>query len=223
MSKKTHPKGSADARIRNRSRSTPAEPSKPIQFDWRKHWEKKVKPYLNHPCVQFSLDMGMFLVDPKWTSGDPPYLLGDEPRRAKKGTLAWYQPRRLCHAIAYFAMAIGVINYPKLQWKFVSGRCHTVPVGYDENGQAYVVMDILLFDDMNAEESIDFALLKKHSAQQTLFTGFATKVVPAIRETLASKEPASDEPCRQAFLAYLDQRIKRTAANSEMRHTPSRR
>ena len=40
-------------------------------------------------------------------------------------------------------MAIGVINYPKLRWKFVSGRCHTVPVGYDENGQPRVVMDIL--------------------------------------------------------------------------------
>ena len=152
------------------------------------------------------------MVDPKWAPGDPPYRLGDEPRRARKGTLEWYQPRRLCHAIAYFAMAIGVINYPKLRWKFVSGRCHTVPVGYDENGQARVVMDILLFDEMTAEESIEFALLKKHSARERLFTGFETKVVPAIRKTLASKEPASYEPCRQALLAYLSRWIKRAAA-----------
>jgi hypothetical protein len=112
-------------------------------------------------------------------------------------------------------MAIGVINYPELEWKFVSGRCHTVPVGYDENGQARVVMDILLFEDMTAEESIRFALLRKHSAKQTLFTGFATKVVPAIRETLASKEPVSDEPCRQALLAYLSRWVKRAAAKPE--------
>ncbi len=213
MSKKTASKDSADARTPNRSRSTKAEPTTPIQFDWQKHWEKKVKPYLNHPCVQFSLNLGMHMVAPTWKPGDPPYRLGDDgPARAQKGTLAWYQPCRQCHGIAFFAMAIGVINYPKLRWKFVSGRCHTVPVGYDESGQARVVMDILLFEDMTAEESIRFALLRKHSAGQKLFTGFATKVVPAIRETLASKEPASDEPCRQALLAHLHRWIKRAAA-----------
>jgi hypothetical protein len=158
----------------------------------------------------------MHMVDPKWAPGDPPYRLGDDgPARAKKGTLAWYQPCRQCHAIAFFAMAIGVINYPKLRWKFVSGRCHTVPVGYDEKGQARVVMDILLFEDMTADESIRFAVFKKHSAGQRLFTGFATKVVPAIRETLASKEPVSDEPCRQALHAYLSRWIKRAVAKSE--------
>ena len=158
----------------------------------------------------------MHMVEPKWAPGDPPYRLGDDgPSRAKKGTLAWYQPSRQCHAIAFFAMAIGVINYPELEWKFVSGRCHTVPVGYDENGQARVVMDILLFDDMTAEESIRFALLRKDSAGRPLFSGFATKVVPAIRETLASKEPASAEPCRQALLAHLQRFIKRAAAKPE--------
>jgi hypothetical protein len=107
-----------------------------------------------------------------------------------------------------------VINYPKLRWKFVSGRCHTVPVGYDEDGQARVVMDILLFDSMTGEASIKFALLKKHSAKQILFNGFATKVVPAIRKTLASKETVSDEPCHQALLAYLSRWIKRATATS---------
>jgi len=112
-------------------------------------------------------------------------------------------------------MAIGVINYPKLRWKFVSGRCHTVPVGYDKNRHPRVVMDILLFDDMTADESIEFALLRKHSAKQILFIGFATEVVPAIRETLASKETVSAEPCRQALLAYLSRWIGRAAAKSE--------
>ncbi len=92
MSKKTN---------RSNSKSVPnAKTPKPIQFDWRKHWEKKVKPHLNHPCVQFSLDLGMHLVEPTWKPGDPPYRLGDGPSRAKKGTLEWYQPQRLCHAIA---------------------------------------------------------------------------------------------------------------------------
>ena len=103
---------------------------------------------------------------------------------------------------------------PQTRWKFVSGRCHTVPVGYDDSGQAQVVMDILC-SRTTAEESIRFALLRKHSAGQRLFTGFATKVVPAIRETLASKEPVSAEPCRQALLAYLQRWIKRAAAKSE--------
>ena len=214
MSKKKSPKGSAGANNRNHLQAVKTQ--KPIQFDWRKHWNTKVKPHLNHPCVQFSLNLGMHLVNPKWTPGDAPHRLGDDgPSRAKKGTLAWYQPSRQCHGIAFFAMAIGVINYPKLQWKFVSGRCHTVPVGYDENGQARVVMDILLFDDMTADESIRFALLRKHSAGQRLFSGFATKVVPAIRETLANKETASEEPCRQALLTYLSRWVKRPAGKPE--------
>ena len=215
MSKKTPPVGFTNARTRNHSNSIETAPITPIQFDWRKHWEKKVEPHLNHPCVQFSLNFGMHMVDPKWKPGDPPYRLGDEPRRARKGTLAWYQPSRQCHGIAFFAMAIGVINYPKLRWKFVSGRCHTVPVGYDENGQARVVMDILLFEDMTADESIRFACLKKHSAKQIQFTGFATKVVPAIRKTLGSKEKVSAEPCRQALSAYLSRWIKKAAVRSE--------
>jgi hypothetical protein len=215
MSTKTSRGGSA-GQTRSHSQASKTRTRKPVQFNWRKHWEKKVKPHLNHPCVQFSLNLGMHLVEPKWAPGDPPYRVGiDGPNRAKKGTLAWYQPCRQCHEIAFFAMAIGVINYPKLRWKFVSGRCHTVPVGYDENGQTRVVMDILLFDSMTADASIQFALLKKHSAGRRLFAGFATKVVPAIRETLASKETVSDEPCREALLAYLSRWIKRTAAKSE--------
>jgi hypothetical protein len=76
-------------------------------------------------------------------------------------------------------------------------------------------MDILLFDGMTADASIQFALLRKHSAPQRLFSGFATKVVPAIRKTLASKENVSDEPCRQALLAYLSRWVKRAEVTPE--------
>jgi hypothetical protein len=198
------------------TRTAKTNTRKPIQFNWRKHWEKKVKPHLDHPCVQMSLGVGMVMIDPTWKDGDAPYELGDDiQRRAKKGTLAWYQPRRQCHGISLFAMAIGVINYPSLRWKFVSGRCHTVPVGYDENGQARVVMDILLFDKMTAVESIDFALLKKHSACRLIFRGFETKAVPAIRKSVASKDSVYGESCFQAYYVWLKQQIKRSEAKSK--------
>ena len=60
--------GSTGARTRNRSNSIKTAPTTPIQFDWRKHWEKKVKPHLNHPFVQFALDLGMNMVEPTWKS-----------------------------------------------------------------------------------------------------------------------------------------------------------
>jgi len=216
MSKKTPPVGFTNARTRNHSNSIETAPITPIQFDWRKHWEKKVKPHLKNPFVDFALDLGLKMAEPTWKPGDPPYQAGrDWPKRPKESRLSWYQPFGQCHGISFFAMVIGVINYPKLRWKFVSGRCHTVPVGYDENGQARVVMDILLFEDMTADESIRFACLKKHSAKQIQFTGFATKVVPAIRKTLGSKEKVSAEPCRQALSAYLSRWIKKAAVKSE--------
>ncbi len=49
---------------------------------------------------------------------------------------------------------IGVLNYPELEWKMLRGDLHTVPVGYDADGAARVVMDILNFDFMTADESI---------------------------------------------------------------------
>lgn len=54
-------------------------------------------------------------------------------------------------------MAIGVLNYPELDWQFVSGDRHSVPVGYDANGNPRVVMDILLFAFHDAEKSIALA------------------------------------------------------------------
>jgi hypothetical protein len=113
------------------SNNVPA--GKVVQFNWRRHWSKKVVPHLHKELVQFSVDFGMTILNPKWKRGDPPYMLGSVPpnrRRVVPGTLEWYQVRRRCHWISFFSMAIGVLNYPDLDWRFVSGEWHTVPVGY---------------------------------------------------------------------------------------------
>jgi hypothetical protein len=133
---------------------------KPIQFNWRRHWSRKVAPHLGTELVQASLDLGMSRLDPRWRRGDPPYLLGAIPlwrTRVVRGKLSWYRPWNRCHWIAFFSMAIGVVNYPELDWRFVSGERHTVPVGYGPDGEPRVVMDVLLFGHMTAEESIAHA------------------------------------------------------------------
>ena len=127
----------------------------PIQFNWRRHWSKKVVPYLHEKLVQASLDLGMTILDPAWKHGDGPCDYGAcDGNRIVKGELSWYQPLNRCHYIAFFSMAIGVLNYPNLDWRFVSGDVHTVRVGYGPDGKPRVVMDILLFDHFTAEESI---------------------------------------------------------------------
>jgi len=143
---------------RANSSSSTAKEKKLVQFNWRRHWKKKVEPHLNNKMVQAALDLGMRLYDGTWQSGDPPYLIGAiGPGRIVKGKLSWYRPLGRCHYIAFFSMAIGVLNYPDLEWRFVSGDLHTVPVGYDEDGRPRVVMDILWFDFMSVENSITFA------------------------------------------------------------------
>ena len=202
MSKKTTPVGSADARTRNRSNSIKTAPTTPIQFDWRKHWDKKVKPHLHNPLVEFALDLGLNMAEPTWNPGDPPYQAGrDWPQRPKEGKLSWYQPFGKCHGISFFAMVIGVINFPELDWKFVSGRFHTVVVGYDHGGHAQVVMDILWFDESTAEESIEFAQMQEHAAWQRTFAFFETDVAAAVREALA--QDYSVENCERLLSACL--------------------
>jgi hypothetical protein len=144
-----------------------SNPRSPVQFDWRGNWKKKVVPHLNNPVVQVSLDLGMFMYDPNYMPGDdvPPYSIGRcEGDRIVKGGLSWYRPRGRCHHIALFSMAIGVAIYPDLTWRFVSGDLHTVPVGYDADGNPRVVMDISLFDEMSAEQSIAFAEARRQNA-----------------------------------------------------------
>jgi len=133
--------------------------TKAIQFNWRRHWSTKVAPYLHEDLVQLSLNVGMKALDPNWTPGGGPFSYGaiGFNTRIVKGKLSWYQPLNRCHHIAFFSMAIGVLNYPDLDWRFVSGDRHTVPVGYDGEGNPRVVMDILLFEDHTAAESIALA------------------------------------------------------------------
>ena len=40
-----------------------------VQFNWRRHWKKKVEPHLQNKAVQVALDFGMKLYDPDWESG----------------------------------------------------------------------------------------------------------------------------------------------------------
>lgn len=165
----------------------PKQLSKVMQFNWRRHWSSKVAPHLQKELVQASLDLGMKLLDANWKRGDPPFLLGAiGANRIVKGKLSWYQPLNRCHWIAFFAMAIGVLNYPELDWRFLSGDLHTVPIGYGPKGEAKIVMDILLFDGMTAEESVALATRKMHDAPQAkgwneAFQLFAAQIVPLIR------------------------------------------
>jgi hypothetical protein len=138
---------------------------KVVQFDWRRHWKRKVEPHLHEELVQFSLDLGKTMLDPEWRRGDPPYLLGREPgRRAVPGKLSWYRPCGRCHCIAFFSMAVGVLNHPDLDWRFVGGEFHTVPVGHGPDGEPQVVMDILNFDGLTAGQSLALATMEPDGA-----------------------------------------------------------
>ena len=61
-----------------------------------------------------------------------------------------------CHWIVWFCLALGEKIYPKLQWQLVSGRRHSVAVGF-KYGQPYMVFDILNFEYMSAQNILDFA------------------------------------------------------------------
>ena len=83
-------------------------------------------------------------------------------------------------------MAIGVLNHPSLDWRFVSGDLHTVPVGYGPDGDPQVVMDILLFERMSAEESIAHAMKKLDAAEEgdgleSYYEAFVRGTVPLLR------------------------------------------
>ncbi len=126
-----------------------------IQFNWRRHWKKKVLPHLNEERVQEALDLGMSLCEPTWKRGDAPYLCGGvNGREAVEGKLSWYQPSGRCFSIAPFSLVIGQINYPDLSWKLLTSTRHCVPVGYGPGCEPRVVMDILNFNMFTAELSL---------------------------------------------------------------------
>jgi hypothetical protein len=68
----------------------------------------------------------------------------------------------------YFSMAMGVLNNPRLDRRFVGGDLHTAPAGCGADGQPGVGMDVLLFevDDVGFTRSIlaGEALLRIRSA-----------------------------------------------------------
>lgn len=134
--------------------------SKPKQFDFSANWRRKVFEHLDDSEVARCLTLGMKLLDINYEVGDPPWLLGRGPlngQRARCGCLSWYQPWGRCHHIAPFCWALGQRSYPSLNWGFLSGELHTVVIGFEENWQEPDwVMDILLFKEKTAQQSIDF-------------------------------------------------------------------
>ena len=131
------------------------------QFDFARNWRSTVAPHLQKQAVVRALHLGMGLHDLSYRPGDPPWLLGRGPlngQRAREGCLSWYQPWGRCHYIAPFSWAIGVEIYPDLKWGFITSDAHTVAIGYHEQWeQPAWVMDILLFRQNTAEESLAFA------------------------------------------------------------------
>ena len=161
------------------------------QFDWSRNWKKKVEPHVNVPLVRLSVEMNMKDLDPTWTWEDGPHAVGRgrlNGQRVTKNKLSWYQPWGRCHWISFFACAIGVLNYPELDWHFISGQCHTVPVG-SWNGKHKVVMDILNFRIITAEESIALAQRiipyrpdLEGRGWKELFDMYVESVVPKLRQ-----------------------------------------
>lgn len=161
---------------------------KPIQFNWRRHWKKKVEPHLGLPIVQGALDLGMKLLDPGWKRGDPPHALGRWVpfKRIVKGKLSWYQPVGRCHWIVFFSYVVSLLNYPHLRWDIATGDLHTVAVGYERSGDPEVVMDILLFDEITAEESLRRTQLKVEGVEPSSMDEFFKMFVASLSGTKAA-------------------------------------
>jgi hypothetical protein len=173
------------------AKPTATRGKEPIQFDWAAEWAEKVAPYLKVDIIQYSLDWGMRFENASWKRGDAPCDYGDTGRNpGVEGELSWYQPWNRSQCITFFAMAIGVMNYPHLHWRFVTGDAHTVAVGLDAEGNAEVVMDILRFEECTAEESLAhtkkglLANMSVRTAEQWnwMFDVFERFVVPRIKD-----------------------------------------
>jgi hypothetical protein len=147
----------------------------------------------------------MHLLDRNWKPGDAPSdygAIGSD--RTVKGKLSWYQPLNRSHSIAFLSMAIGVLNYPDLDWRFLSGELHTVSVGYDVGGEARVVMDILLFDGFTAEQSLAHTRLQGSETspdvredRDSAFDFFVTEVVPLLKARAQELRTTKDLPPEQ--------------------------
>lgn len=136
-------------------------PAKPRQFDFARLWSSHVEYYLLEPEVESALELGMRMLDDNFDQGTPPWIRGRgvyNGQVARKGCLSWFQPWGHCHEIAPFCWALGKQMFPKLNWGFVTGDRHTVVVGWSEKWEEPDwVMDILLFREKSAEQSLDWA------------------------------------------------------------------
>jgi hypothetical protein len=146
---------------------TAAEPvsSFPKQFNFARHWKKKIAPLLNDLGVRALLMFGLVQYDPNYRDGHPPWRCGRGPwngQRAREGCLSWYQPWGRCHFIAPFSWALARKLFPDLQWGFVTGDYHTVVIGWKDGWENPLwVMDILLFREKTAQQSLQFARAKR--------------------------------------------------------------
>ena len=134
------------------------------QFNFARHWRKKIAPHLNDLKVVHALTFGLKLWQSDYMPGKPPCHVGNwhEGHRRRRGCLSWYQPRNRCHHIAPFCWALGTRLYPSLKWGFISGEKHTVVVGWSHDWRRPEwVMDILLFREYSAEMSLNFAMQGK--------------------------------------------------------------
>jgi hypothetical protein len=162
-----------------------------IQFDWSRRWKKCVEPHLKTPLVRASIEMGMRLYDRDWLWEHGPHAIGRgqwNGQKVRNHKLSWYQPWGRCHWISFFGCAIGVLNYPELDWQFISGHCHTVAAGSGD-GKCRVVMDILNFKMMPAEQSIAHAQLVPPGIHEPVDLGwskvfnlYVESAVPALRQ-----------------------------------------
>jgi hypothetical protein len=137
-----------------------APPSKSKQFNFARHWRTKIVPHLDNPGVVGALTLGLKLYDIDYNEGDPPWLCGRgqwNGQRVKEGCLSWYQPWGRCHYIAPFCWALAQKLFPDRKCGIVSSDWHSVvTVWSDDREQPELVMDILLFRDGSAQDSLDF-------------------------------------------------------------------
>jgi hypothetical protein len=135
--------------------------AKTKQFNFARHWRQKIAGFVDDPDVIEALTWGMRMYDGEYHKGDPPWQFGRGPLNgqiARRGCLSWYQPLGRCHFIAPFSWAVGRRIFPKLQWGFITSDSHTVVIGWsDDWHEPEWVMDILLFREMNAQKSLEFA------------------------------------------------------------------
>lgn len=154
------------------------------QFDFARHWRKRITPILDDPVVEASLTFGMRLLDRRYEPGVPPWMLGKGcGQRISPNTVSWYQPLGRCHHIAPFCWALATKLYPKLRWGFLSGPMHTVVIGHEsERRQPEWVCDILNFRELSARQSLRFAQAGTTTYYDSL-EGYATSFSDRTRPT----------------------------------------